>query len=329
MNDINWTDYFTQSQQATLLDVRAPLEFERGHVPGALNLPLLSNEARAAVGLVYAQQGKHAAIERGLELAGPHFAEIVRKARELAPQQDVVIHCARGGMRSQSVAWLLQLNGFKVKLMQDGYKAYRNWVLQHFEKPWRLRILSGKAGAGKTELLHSASAQVVDLEALACHKGSVFGALPGVMQPTQQQFENQFAAILTNMCLDKPLWVECESKRIGTTMIPEAFFDQMAKADRWYIETPFEERLQRLLRDYAAFSSSEIANIVQHRLYDRLGGQRAHMIVGLLCNDSRAEAFRYLLDYYDAHYESFRERQVPSITYCNSSEIRRLLDEIF
>ena len=173
-----------------LLDVRTPAEFRQGHIPGAANLPLFSDAERAEVGTLYKQQGRQAAVLRGLALVGPRMealaAELVTWS-ERSAGAPLRLHCWRGGMRSGSVAWLAQQLELPVLLLEGGYKSYRRWVLELFERPWPLRLLGGRTGCGKTELLlalRERGAAVVDLEGLAHHRGSSFGGLGLPEQPS-------------------------------------------------------------------------------------------------------------------------------------------------
>ncbi len=183
-----------------LLDVRSPGEYAQGHVPGALSFPLFSDAERATVGTIYKQQSRDLALETGLELVGPKLGGFVREARTLAPQGQVVVHCWRGGQRSGSMAWLLRQGGLDVWTLEGGYKAYRTWVLAELAaQQYSLYIIGGRTGTGKTKILHALrqmGEQVVDLEGLACHKGSAFGFIGELPQPTVEQFENDLHAAL-------------------------------------------------------------------------------------------------------------------------------------
>jgi tRNA 2-selenouridine synthase len=158
-----------------LLDVRAPIEFAQGHVPGALNLPLFTDEERARIGTAYKQVNQERAVHLGLEFFGPKMSAMVKQAKKLAPGKEVRLHCWRGGMRSGAVLWLLELAGFRVHLLDHGYKDYRRAVLASFAQPRQWRVLGGLTGSGKTDVLHALVAEhqqpVLDLEGLAHHKG--------------------------------------------------------------------------------------------------------------------------------------------------------------
>ena len=205
-----------------VLDVRSPSEYTHAHIPHAQNLPLFNDDERKIVGTAYKQQSKQIAIKLGLDFFGLKMRGMVEEVEALIKNyelqiagsaklkdkknldskittQPILLHCWRGGMRSAGVAWLLDLYGFKIYTLVGGYKAYRNWVLQQFEKPYHFKIIGGYTGSGKTLLLHQLAKQnnsTIDLEGLANHKGSALGALGQAPQPTQEMFENVLAEAL-------------------------------------------------------------------------------------------------------------------------------------
>ncbi len=190
------------AESGTVVDVRSPAEFSQGHIPGALNLPLFPDSERAEVGTLYRHAGRLAAVRRGLALVGPRLetlAEGLLAAHGRNPGQTLRLHCWRGGLRSASMAWLATTLGLPVVVLAGGYKAYRQWVLSLMERPWPIRLLGGRTGAGKTELLLALGAKgvaVVDLEGLAHHRGSSFGGLGLPPQPSVEHFENRLALAL-------------------------------------------------------------------------------------------------------------------------------------
>jgi len=191
-------DFLKEAAHLPVIDVRSPGEYDHAHIPHAINIPLFDNEERAKVGTRYKQVGKDSAVLLGLELVGPKLADFVKKARRLnLTGQEVLVHCWRGGMRSGSFAWLLNTAGIKARTLEGGYKAYRSQVLAAFAEPARM-IYGGKTGSGKTEILHELAKQgeqVIDLEALANHKGSSYGAIGQEPQPSSEQFENKLFAV--------------------------------------------------------------------------------------------------------------------------------------
>ena len=177
-----------------LVDVRSPSEFAQGHIPGAVNVPLFFDEERHVIGCTYKDDGRPEAVLKGLEFVGPRMAELAKQGQQLAERGHLLLYCARGGMRSDSVGWLWERMGLGGQRLAGGYKTYRKWVLAQSSGSRTFLIIGGKTGSGKTELLHHLSGsgeQILDLEALAHHKGSVLGNLGQPPQPTQQQFENE------------------------------------------------------------------------------------------------------------------------------------------
>ncbi len=299
-------DFLSQDRrQRLLLDVRTPAEYARGHIPGAINFPLFENEERAEVGTLYKQQSPQAALERGLELVGPKMAGFVRRARELAEGRPLTLHCWRGGKRSGSMAWLLELAGMNVSVIKGGYKAYRRKILAMLENPpWRLVMLSGKTGSGKTEVLRELKkrgAQVVDLEELANHRGSAFGALGMPAQPSTEHFANLLYEALAGMKPDQPVWVENESRSIGRVFLPEGFWHAMLRAPKFVLEVSDDARIRRLLRDYAVFSGEELYASFE-KIARRLGGLRLKQAGEALRAGDYATAARIALAYYDKAY---------------------------
>lgn len=297
--------FFKRKNEVLLLDVRTPAEYAQGHIPGAVSFPLFSNEERAEVGTLYKQQSPQAAMERGLELVGPKMAGFVRRARELAAGRELVVHCWRGGKRSGSMAWLLSMAGMQVSAIEGGYKAYRRYVLEQLEHPrWKFFILSGKTGSGKTDVLHELrkqGAQVVDLEGLACHRGSAFGALGQEPQPTTEHFANLLYDALSKTDPQQPVWLENESRSIGRVFLPEGFWKAMLRSPKFTIEIPLERRIQRLLRDYAGFPPEELKAAFQ-KIAKRLGGLHLRQALEAIDSGNLATAAALALRYYDKAY---------------------------
>ena len=297
-----------------ILDVRSPGEYEQGHIPGAISFPLFTDEERARVGTCYKQQGREQAIELGLEIVGPKGADFVRWAKELASDRQVRVHCWRGGMRSEAVAWLLSLAGFQVSVLAGGYKAFRRWVLNLFEVPRPILILGGMTGMGKTAILSAlaeAGAQVLDLEHLANHRGSSYGNLGLPAQPTTEQFENLIALHWSTLDPTQPVWIEAESKRIGVCRIPQALFRQMDRSPVLEITRPRSERLQILVDLYGSTDRQALIAATE-RIRKRLGGERTQAALEFLAQDKLVEACNTVLDYYDKTYTyDLRRREVP------------------
>ncbi|MEM9009459.1 MAG: tRNA 2-selenouridine(34) synthase MnmH [Cyanobacteria bacterium P01_F01_bin.86] len=294
-----------------ILDVRSPGEYGQGHIPVAQSFPLFSDAERAQVGICYKEQGRDAAVELGFDLLGPKLGDMVREAKAIAPDRTVRVHCWRGGMRSGGVAWGLQMAGFQVMTLAGGYKAYRRKVRQIVQVPRNILVLGGMTGTGKTlilQALHQQGQQVLDLEALANHRGSSFGNLDMPPQPSTEQFENLIADAFTRLDPDRPVWIEAESRRVGTCRIPEELFQQMDAAPTVEIVRPLEERLDILV---AMYGQTERASLIEatERIRKRLGGQRTQKAVELIHNEQPHEVCKILLDYYDRTYRYDLERR--------------------
>ena len=298
------TEEFLQLEHP-ILDVRSPAEHQRGHIPGSIAFPLFSDEERAVVGTAYKQQGRDQAVLEGLRLIGPRMAPMVEQARRSAPGLKVRVHCWRGGERSGSVAWLLDKAGFtEVFTLKGGYKQFRSHVLSSFERPWDLRVLGGYTGTGKTGILkalHAQGEQVIDLEAIAHHKGSAFGALGQPPQPTTEHFEALLWNELRKADGTRPIWVEDESLMIGTVRIPEGFFARMRSAHLFFMELPLEIRAHRLVSEYGVFSKEELGLSIQ-RIGKRLGPQHVKAALEALADGDLLSVALITLRYYDKAY---------------------------
>ncbi|HAE14652.1 MAG TPA: tRNA 2-selenouridine(34) synthase MnmH [Bacteroidetes bacterium] len=303
-----------------VVDVRSPAEFAHAHIPGAISLPLFSNEERAVVGKIYKENGHDAAVSKGLSIAGPKAADLVDTIRRLAGDKEVLLHCWRGGMRSASVAMLLQLAGIRGRVLKGGYKAYRRMVLGAFEKPFRIQILGGYTGSGKTAVLRELAAtgqQVIDLEGLAKHKGSAFGNLEDAAQPGTEQFENDLFEQLQTIDPEKTLWLEDESHSIGRVFIPEAWWRQMRQAPVLFLHIPVEARATWLVKDYTeAAPGVQAVEKALEKIRKRLGGQHYQEALELFRNGLLKEAATKALYYYDkAYLYGLSSRAEDTITY--------------
>lgn len=304
-----------------VLDVRSPGEFVHAHIPGALSLPLFTDEERKIVGTAYKQQGRQQAIKLGLNFFGVNMKCIVETVENLTAGKlksdstpetkkgvlqnlgTVLVHCWRGGMRSAGVAWLLDLYGYDVYTLAGGYKAYRNWVLQQFDKEYNCKIIGGFTGSGKTEMLQELQKQnlpVVDLEDLAKHKGSAFGGLGQSPQPTQEMFEN-ILAIELNKLQHSNFYIEDESQRIGVLNIPPGFWKTMRSKPVYFIQIPFEARLDFITNAYGSHEKEKLVNAII-RIQKRLGPMETKIAIGFLLENNYKECFKILLCYYDKYY---------------------------
>ncbi len=287
-----------------VIDVRAPAEFAHGHIPGAVSLPLFSDEQRALVGTTYKKQGREAAILLGFELTGPKWSAFIRQALELAPQKKVVLHCWRGGMRSSAMAWALDLYGFEVFLLQGGYKSYRRWAARQWEKNYDFLVIGGMTGSGKTRVLRQLKdigEQIVDLEDLAQHQGSAYGSLNRLEQPTQEQFENDLASNLSKLDVARPIWIEDENQNIGSCLLPKPFWGQLKNAFHFDLQVPLEQRITALVQEYGALDKDFLIGCTE-RIKKRLGLEQTKNAIVAIGEDRMADFIRQVLVYYDKTY---------------------------
>lgn len=331
---LNIAEFIKLAEKYPVIDVRSPAEFRQGHIPGAHNIPLFNNEERAKVGTDYKQIGRQAAIRQGLEIVGPKLSSFISETEKIlcsklpteAYTATVLIHCWRGGMRSANFAWLLNLYGIKTHTLIKGYKAYRNYVLQTFERDMDLIVLGGETGSGKTEILKKiseAGERVICLESLAHHKGSAFGALGEKSQPTQEQFENNLAHELMKppplttsptgngeggRGILEPIWIEDESRTIGTCQIPNPLWKKMKQAPIIRVKVPTEKRIERLMNDYGSFSKEQLAACIR-KIEKRLGPQNAKLALEELDKGNLCSVAKITLTYYDKAYNHQHEKR--------------------
>jgi tRNA 2-selenouridine synthase len=307
-------EFLQKAQQLPVLDARAPKEYAIGHIPQAHSFPIFSDEERARVGTAYKQQGHDPAVLIGLDLFGPKMSSFVREAEKLAPQKELLVHCWRGGMRSSAMAWLLDFSGFKVHLLQGGYKAYRHFMQEQFEKSRPLLVLSGFTGSGKTDLLpylQQHGQQVVDLEKLASHKGSAFGSIGMAPQPGTEHFENLLGMELLKLDEQKPLWLEDESISIGRVQMPRPLFDRMQLSPTILLEVPKQLRVQKLAEEYCRTDKTLLEAAIG-KIGKRLGGLATKEALEAITAGDMEKMVDIALTYYDKAYtyDLARKQQV-------------------
>ncbi len=306
------TENFLEAK-GVLLDVRSPLEYAQGHIPGAVSLPLFDDWERAEIGTLYKQKGKTHAMQRGLEITAPKIEQFFSA---IIGHNSLKIYCWRGGMRSQSMGHLFRMTGFKVCILNGGYKSFRRFALKLFEAKRCLKIIGGMTGSGKTDLLKvfiEKGEQVLDLEALANHRGSSFGHIGKGRQPTSEQFQNFIALSLNSSDPSRALWVEDESKMIGTCHIPEAFFAHMQTSPLIIIEKSKEKRLDLLEEMYGNATKEELSFCFR-KLGKKLGSQKLSAALAYLDKGDLRAATSLVLDYYDAAYQHAVNKRIPSST---------------
>lgn len=321
-----------RAQFASLIDVRSPAEFADDHIPGAISCPVLSDAERAEVGTLYKQVSPFAAKKLGAAYISRNIGEHLQ-ARFL--QQDKnwrpLIICWRGGLRSGAMTTVLRSVGWDACQLEGGYKGFRQHVLNELDTlpgRFRLHLLDGPTGSAKSRILQEIAArggQVLDLEGLACHKGSVLGRLPTQPQPAQKWFETQIWHQLSQFDPAAPVFIEAESRKIGLLRLPAALFAQMQSAHSYRIDAPASARIAYLLRDYAYFTQTPQA------LKDALAG--LHHLLGQECLDAwyaQIDQGRFseltaelLVRHYDPLYRRARQRDYgePAVTTMMSAQL--------
>ena len=285
----------------TFVDVRSPKEFEEDHIPGAINIPLFSNEERAIVGTIYKKESKDLAIEKGLEIMSEKLPAMVKKYKEI--EGKVCIYCWRGGMRSGSITSLLKSMKFNVIKLENGYKDYRRYVREELDKielP-EFIVIYGLTGSGKTELLNKVS-NSLDLEGLAQHRGSIFGDI-NLKPNSQKRFESLLLKRLLELQKEKIVFVEGESRRVGRILIHEKVWKHMQEAKKAKLICPDEERVERIYKEYCNDLDKKLFKEKILLIEKYLGKQKAQELIQLLGEDKIKEVIKIiLLDYYDNLY---------------------------
>lgn len=312
---------------ALIIDARSPREFADDHIPGALNLPVVDNGEYAQVGIMH-KADPHRAYLSGVawslrniaDAIEPHIAPLPRKA-------PILVYCFRGGKRSRLWADALRTIGFPVTVLPGGWKRYRRWVIAQLDsmsRKLRLHVLSGPTGCGKTRLLHAlaqVNEQVLDLEGIACHRGSVIGALPGVEQPPQKYFDSILLQRISGFDLDRPVWVEAESRKVGNLQLPAALHEAMHVSRCWHLEASMDERVRLWREDYRHFEEDpqELLAKLEH-LVPLVGHQEFEQWKALADQHQMPALFeRLMLNHYDPAYarslrRNYGERDDAAVT---------------
>lgn len=304
--------FWNLHQSIPVLDVRSPSEFSRGQIPEAINLPVFDDQERARIGTLYRQQGRSAAMQLGFELAGPKLAELVSRASDVSREDKILLHCWRGGMRSQSVAQILSLSGLEPILLDGGYKSFRRLVHTTFDRPWNFRVVSGLTGVGKTQLLHwlaESGRQVVDLEQLAHHRGSAFGGIGQPAQPTTEQFENNLFALLNRIDSDRSVWIEDEGSRLGAVVVPHAIHQRIRRSPAICLHCSQSQRIETLLHDYGNMPPEDLIAAIE-KISKRLHGADAKKAIEEVQKGNLEYAIQVALTYYDRAYRK-GQQEVP------------------
>lgn len=321
----------------TIIDVRTPLEFAEDCIPGAINAPVLSNEERAVVGTMYKQVSPFEATRYGAGLVARNIAQHLESTFADRPLGwRPIIYCWRGGKRSGSMTTWFNLIGWKARQLEGGYKSYRHQVLERLaDLPGRFsyRVLAGLTGSGKTRLLHALAAcdaQVLDLEALACHRGSLLGALHGQAQPTQKGFDSRLILALEGLDPARPVFVEAESRKIGQIQLPDALLRALAGSACIRVEASTEDRVAFLCEDYAAlFDAPQLLRKLLTALTELHGHQTVAHWQSLVDAGAKAELFRELIErHYDPAYRRSGHQLYPRLAQANAFDFHPGADDL-
>lgn len=296
-----------------VIDVRAPVEYKADHIPGAVSWPLFTDDERSVIGTLYKQKSKDVAIDKGFEIIGPRMAEMARYGRNIFEAQTtrhpLLIHCWRGGMRSQSIAWLLRTAEIPTILLEGGYKAYRSYARDMYFKRLNLVIVGGLTGSAKTDVISELDTlkgeRTIDLEGIAKHFGSAFGNLKGHLQPTSKQFSNNLFARLREIdawgACKRPIWVENESRTIGKVNLPEPFYRQLEQSPCFEMSRTNSDRVNHLVNMYGEIDVNLLADAFK-RITPKLGGASAKEALEALEQGDLHSAAEIALFYYDKTY---------------------------
>lgn len=305
-----------------ILDTRSPAEFAEDHLPGAQNVPVLSNEERARVGTDYKQRSPFEAKKLGAALVARNIARHIEQSFMDKPRGwRPLVYCWRGGKRSGAMAHILREIGWEAKTLEGGYRAYRRYVVERLATlpaSFDFRVVHGVTGSGKSRLLQSlraAGAQVLDLEDLAAHRGSVLGHLPERPQPSQKLFESRLLAELEKLDASKPVYVEGESRKIGQLQVPEALITRMRASECVLLETAREARVALLLDEYRHFFADlpalnlQLDCLVALHGRERIGEWKAMAAKG----EWPALVARLLEEHYDPAYRRSAPNNFPKL----------------
>ncbi len=309
-------EFMSLRKSYPIVDVRSPGEFADGHIPGAINIPIFDDQERAIVGTIYKSKGRLPAIEKGLEIVGPKMVGFARAVLKFVTSGELLIYCWRGGMRSESMAWLFGRLDIKCNILKGGYKSYRHYLLEKSGNIPHLIVIEGYTGSGKTEILHSLQAlgeQVIDLEGFANHKGSVFGGIGQQPQPTTQQFQNELLEVIIDFDLSKRVWIEGESQSVGRVFLPDPLWYRMNETQNMEIFIPRDDRINRLVTEYGTLPEEQMENAIIS-IAKRLGDLRMREILDFYRGKKLDRVADKLLEYYDQTYQYSRDKYKKKLT---------------
>jgi tRNA 2-selenouridine synthase len=302
---VNLADFLILRKDLPVVDVRSEREYAEGNIPGAFNLPILNNEERKSVGTDYKQKGQKEAIMTGFRLIGPRLPEILEAAEKLASEKELLVHCWRGGMRSNYFCQFVSMARIKARSLEGGYKTYRQKALESFRLPLKLKVIGGSTGSGKSQVLRALAAkgeQIIDLENLANHKGSVFGGMMMPKQPTTEQFQNNLFEAIMKLDIERTIWIEDESLAIGRIFLPLDFWATMSSSPVVEIDVDRGKRIERLVDEYGPADRTEFLELMG-KITKRLGGQHYNEAKERLLAGDMHSTIAILLTYYDRAYK--------------------------
>jgi tRNA 2-selenouridine synthase len=305
LNKIDILRFLELAESIPVADVRSPSEFNAGHIPGAFNIPLFNDKEREIVGIEYKKEGRNKAILKGLEQAGTSMHYKLQEALKTAREGNLLVHCWRGGMRSEAMAWLFSLSDITTEVLEGGYKSYRHHVLASLAEKRKTIILGGMTGSSKTHILRHIKEignQVIDLEDLANHKGSAFGALGQLPQPSSEHFANLLFDKWKHVDDQYPLWLEDESKNIGSVFMPDALYYNMQESPTIILMMEQGKRLPRLVEEYSTYSPDLLKGAIM-KISKRLGGDSTRDALDAVDKDDFSKAIEITLSYYDKAYK--------------------------
>ncbi|MGE0770155.1 MAG: tRNA 2-selenouridine(34) synthase MnmH [Cyclobacteriaceae bacterium] len=308
---LTWKDFLHLRKNLPLIDVRSQSEYAEGHVDSAINIPLLNDEERVVVGTTYKQQGQLSAIHEGFRLVGPRLHEIISEVEQHVPQKEAIVHCWRGGMRSSNFAQFIGMAKVKSHVLEGGYKTYRQKAFESFAQPFHFWAITGFTGSGKSEILRalkSMGEQVIDLEKLANHKGSAFGAINMPNQPTTEQFQNDLFETILALDVSKPIWIEDESIAIGKIFLPNDLWKRMHASTLVRVNLDKRLRVIRLAREYRTADKATFLQALEN-ITNKLGGQHFKKAYELVLQDDWEGAIDIILTYYDKAYRNSIEKR--------------------
>lgn len=326
LTELDGNDFVQQKKNFSLvIDARSPKEFEESHIPNAQNYYALSDSEHHEIGHIYKQVSRNDAKVLGAHYICLNVAKYLLEISKKHPiGSKIGIYCAKGGLRSSSIAIILSHIGYQVFRLNGGYKSYRNYVLNYLENfpHEKFIVLGGNTGCGKSELLEFLP-NSIDLEALANHLGSTFGSIKG-KQPSQKMFQNTLCEALNALSPESVIFIEGESKRIGNITLPTLLHNRMKESFRIEITAPMEQRVERILKDYVKIDDTFFYQAMQTiSPYIKTSSKQA-IIEAYQNADLRTVARMLLVDYYDLVYRK-PQRVDCTLENANAEEILKNL----